>query len=192
MILGLSSHGVPVTGWTTSSVDALKAECRLNFGVEPDDGDIKATSFIKIAWILLLLVWAWERMPFLAPVLTAPSFPLSRRLFCFSLQFLWTPYDEHRLGPNVVPDNIYTRADLWNAPSPLISFECVEWCPTDRVMRQFGLAQSFPAEPRSLANKHNECLTGPKCKNWRNEHRDLIGEWLNRVPMWVPGYPPHQ
>ncbi|MED6158931.1 hypothetical protein PIB30_037570 [Stylosanthes scabra] len=74
--------------------------------------------------------------------------------------FLWTPYDEHRLGPNVVPTNIYTRADLWNAPSPLISFECVEWCPTN------------------------------KCKNWRNEHRDLIGEWLNRVPVWVPGYEP--
>ncbi|MED6144184.1 hypothetical protein PIB30_013070 [Stylosanthes scabra] len=73
--------------------------------------------------------------------------------------FLWTPYDEHRLGPNVVPDHIYTRADLWNAPSPLIAFECVEWCPTDR------------------------------CKNWRNEHRDLIGEWLNRVSVWVPGYP---
>ncbi|MED6182489.1 hypothetical protein PIB30_028869 [Stylosanthes scabra] len=54
-------------------------------------------------------------------------------------------------------------------------------------MRQFGLAQSFPTEPQSLANKHNECLTGPKCKNWRNKHRDLIGEWLNRVPVWVPG-----
>ncbi|MED6137511.1 hypothetical protein PIB30_065647 [Stylosanthes scabra] len=132
-------------------------------------------------------------MPFLAPVLTAPSFPLSRRWVNWVLQDRehrrWTlrhyrqmldiitddstPYDEHRIGPNVVPDNIYTRADLWNAPSSLISFECVEWYPTNRVMRQFGLAQSFPAEARSLANKHNECLTRPKCKNWRNEHRDL-------------------
>ncbi|MED6107085.1 hypothetical protein PIB30_010806 [Stylosanthes scabra] len=41
MILGLSSLGVPVTGWTTSSVDALKAECMLNFGVEPGDGDLR-------------------------------------------------------------------------------------------------------------------------------------------------------
>ncbi|MED6132062.1 hypothetical protein PIB30_015635 [Stylosanthes scabra] len=103
---------------------------------------------------------------------------------------MWTPYDQHRLGPNVVPEDIYTRADLWNAPSPLILFERVEWCPTDRVMRQFGLAQTIPGVPRSLAKKHNECLTGPKCKNWRNEHRDLIGEWLNRVPVWVPGYEP--
>ncbi|MED6168068.1 hypothetical protein PIB30_008727 [Stylosanthes scabra] len=104
-------------------------------------------------------------MPFLAPVLTAPSFPLSRRWVNWVLQdkehrrwtlrhyrqmldnitddsFLWTPYDQHRLGPNVVPEDIYTFADLWNAPSPLISFE------------------------------------------------DLIGEWLNRVPVWVPGYEP--
>ncbi|MED6173062.1 hypothetical protein PIB30_055758 [Stylosanthes scabra] len=104
--------------------------------------------------------------------------------------FLWTPYDEHRLGPNVVPNDIFTRADLWNAPSPLISFECIEWCPMDRVMRQFGLAQGIPGEPRSLGAKHNECLTGPKGKNWRNEYRDWIGEWLNRVPVWHPNYPP--
>ncbi|MED6135321.1 hypothetical protein PIB30_045368 [Stylosanthes scabra] len=104
--------------------------------------------------------------------------------------FLWTPYDEHRLGPNAVPNDIFTRANLWNAPSPLISFECIEWCPTDRVMRQFGLAQGIPGEPRSLGTKHNECLTGPKGKNWRNEYRDWIGEWLNRVPAWHWNDPP--
>ncbi|MED6138291.1 hypothetical protein PIB30_072913, partial [Stylosanthes scabra] len=27
-------------------------------------------------------------------------------------------------------------------------------------------------------------------KNWRNEYRDWIGEWLNRVPVWHPNYPP--
>ncbi|MED6142046.1 hypothetical protein PIB30_109628, partial [Stylosanthes scabra] len=104
--------------------------------------------------------------------------------------FLWTPYDEHRLGPNAVLNDILTRANLWNAPSPLISFECIEWCPTDRVMRQFGLAQGIPGEPRSLGAKHNECLTGPKGKNWRNEYRDWIGEWLNRVPVWHWNDPP--
>ncbi|MED6203075.1 hypothetical protein PIB30_111967, partial [Stylosanthes scabra] len=51
MILGLCSNGVPVTGWTGSSVDALKGECMLNFGVQPEDGDIKACSFVKISWI---------------------------------------------------------------------------------------------------------------------------------------------
>ncbi|MED6142711.1 hypothetical protein PIB30_116356, partial [Stylosanthes scabra] len=57
-------------------------------------------------------------------------------------------------------------------------------------MRQFGLAQGIPGEPRSLGAKHNECLKGPKGKNWRNEYRDWIGEWLNRVPVWHPNYPP--
>ncbi|MED6139020.1 hypothetical protein PIB30_079924 [Stylosanthes scabra] len=56
--------------------------------------------------------------------------------------------------------------------------------------RQFGLAQGIPGEPRSLGAKHNECLTGPKGKNWRNEYRDWIGEWLNRVPVWHSNYPP--
>ncbi|MED6175740.1 hypothetical protein PIB30_081189 [Stylosanthes scabra] len=147
MILGLSSHGVPVTGWTETSVEALKGEYMLNFGVQPDDSDIKASSFIKISWIrrgsaclaylnralcratqfdcldidgplALLHVWAWERMPFLAPVLTAPSFLLARRWVNWVVpnkehrrwkldhyrqmfenitndSFLWTPYDEH-------------------------------------------------------------------------------------------------
>ncbi|MED6152383.1 hypothetical protein PIB30_091544 [Stylosanthes scabra] len=60
----------------------------------------------------------------------------------------------------------------------------------DRVMRQFGLAQGIPGEPRSLGGNHNECLTGPKNKNWRNEYRDWIGQWLNRDHMWHPNYPP--
>ncbi|MED6219519.1 hypothetical protein PIB30_036500 [Stylosanthes scabra] len=57
-------------------------------------------------------------------------------------------------------------------------------------MRQFGLAQGIPGEPRSLGAKHNECLTGPKGKNWRNKYRDWIGEWLNRVPAWHWNDPP--
>ncbi|MED6203802.1 hypothetical protein PIB30_003094 [Stylosanthes scabra] len=80
--------------------------------------------------------------------------------------FLWLPYDEQRLGPNVVPSDIFTRADLWNAPSPIISFECIEWCPADSVMRQFGLAQGIPIEPRSLGDKHNECLTGRQLSSY--------------------------
>ncbi|MED6136549.1 hypothetical protein PIB30_057033 [Stylosanthes scabra] len=60
----------------------------------------------------------------------------------------------------------------------------------DRVMRQFGLAQGIPGEARSLGGNHNKCLTGPKNKNWRNEYRDWIGQWLNRVPVWHPNYSP--
>ncbi|MED6200139.1 hypothetical protein PIB30_082305, partial [Stylosanthes scabra] len=73
--------------------------------------------------------------------------------------FLWTPYDEHRLGPNAGDETI-------------------------------RLAQGIPGEPRSLGAKHNECLTGPKGKNWWNEYRYWIGEWLNRVPAWHWNDPP--
>ncbi|MED6225570.1 hypothetical protein PIB30_094861 [Stylosanthes scabra] len=187
MILSLSSQGVPVTGWTGTSVEALKGECMNNFGVQPDD-------YIDEA-LALLLVWAWERIPLLTPVLTSLSFPLARRCVNWIVRdkeqrrwrphhyrqmldnisndsFLWTPYDEHQLVPNVVPNDIFTRVGLWNAPSPVISFECIEWCPTNRVLRQFGLAQGILEEPRDLGKNHNECLTGPKNKNWHNEYRD--------------------
>ncbi|MED6108373.1 hypothetical protein PIB30_023289 [Stylosanthes scabra] len=57
-------------------------------------------------------------------------------------------------------------------------------------MRQFGLAQGIPVEPQSLWDNHNECLICPKNKNWWNEYRDWISEWLNRVSVRVPNYPP--
>ncbi|MED6161020.1 hypothetical protein PIB30_056819 [Stylosanthes scabra] len=205
MILGLSSHGVPVTGWTGTSIEALKGECMLNFGVQPDDSDIKASSFIKISWIRrvknsirLIDEESMNRyvrwVNWVVPNREQRRWKVDdyRRMFdnITNDMFLWTPYDEHRLGPTVVSNDIFTRADLWNALSPLISFECIEWCPTDRVMRQFGLAQGISGEARSLGGNHNECLTGPKNKNWRNEYRDWIGQWLNRVPVWHPNYSP--
>ncbi|MED6210283.1 hypothetical protein PIB30_062734, partial [Stylosanthes scabra] len=80
----------------------------------------------------------------------------------------------------IVPNDIFTRADLWNAPSPIISFECIEWCPTDRVMRQFGLAQGIPADPRSLGDKHNECLTvGVPLDDYINWHNEKYKAFLN-------------
>ncbi|MED6114598.1 hypothetical protein PIB30_081831 [Stylosanthes scabra] len=54
MILELSSNGVPVTGRTRTSVEALKEECMINFRVHPDDSYIKASSFIKISWIRMV------------------------------------------------------------------------------------------------------------------------------------------
>ncbi|MED6212297.1 hypothetical protein PIB30_081980 [Stylosanthes scabra] len=100
------------------------------------------------------------------------------------------PYDEHWLGANLVPNDMFTHADLWSALSPLISFECLEWCLINWVLRQFGWAQGIPDEPRNLGKYHNEYLTGPKIKNWGVEYNDWIGEWINRAPLWHPNNDP--
>ncbi|QHO32032.1 uncharacterized protein DS421_8g246540 [Arachis hypogaea] len=49
MILGLPTNGVPVTGPTMSSFEAIEAECLHQFGVAPRNRDCRG-SFIKLTW----------------------------------------------------------------------------------------------------------------------------------------------
>ncbi|XP_072060375.1 serine/threonine-protein phosphatase 7 long form homolog [Arachis hypogaea] len=49
MILGLPTNGVPVTGPTMSSFEAMEAECLHQFGVAPRNRDCRG-SFIKLTW----------------------------------------------------------------------------------------------------------------------------------------------
>nr|XP_025674418.1 serine/threonine-protein phosphatase 7 long form homolog [Arachis hypogaea] len=50
MILGLPTDGLPVTGMTMSSYEALEAECLLQFGVAPRMSDCRS-SCIKLTWL---------------------------------------------------------------------------------------------------------------------------------------------
>ncbi|XP_072067008.1 serine/threonine-protein phosphatase 7 long form homolog [Arachis hypogaea] len=49
IILSLSTNGLPITGPTMSSVEALEAECLHQFGVAPRKTDCRG-SFIKLTW----------------------------------------------------------------------------------------------------------------------------------------------
>ncbi|RYR04903.1 hypothetical protein Ahy_B06g084714 isoform B [Arachis hypogaea] len=49
IILGLLTNGLPVTGPTMSSFEALKAECLHQFGVAPRKTDCRG-NFIKLTW----------------------------------------------------------------------------------------------------------------------------------------------
>ncbi|XP_025612077.1 serine/threonine-protein phosphatase 7 long form homolog [Arachis hypogaea] len=53
LILGLPTNGLPVTGPTMSSYEALEAECLDQFGVAPMKKDCKG-SFIKLVWFRAL------------------------------------------------------------------------------------------------------------------------------------------
>ncbi|RYR26289.1 hypothetical protein Ahy_B02g060510 [Arachis hypogaea] len=50
LILGLPTDGLPVTGMTMSSFEALEAECLLQFGVAPRKSDCRG-SCIKLRWL---------------------------------------------------------------------------------------------------------------------------------------------
>ncbi|RYR07220.1 hypothetical protein Ahy_B05g074533 [Arachis hypogaea] len=50
IILGISTNGLPVTGPTLSSYEALEAECLYQFGVTPRKTDCRG-SFIKLTWL---------------------------------------------------------------------------------------------------------------------------------------------
>ncbi|QHO45585.1 uncharacterized protein DS421_6g180220 [Arachis hypogaea] len=49
MILGLPTNGLPVTGLTMSSFEAMEAECLHQFGVAPRKTECRG-SFIKLTW----------------------------------------------------------------------------------------------------------------------------------------------
>ncbi|QHN95962.1 uncharacterized protein DS421_18g614260 [Arachis hypogaea] len=105
----------------------------------------------------LLFVWAWERMPCIAPVprhiLPPAEIPVAMRwshsdrstawlektveIFRHDIDYMqefdWRPY----LGM-IVPGELHGHLDVCDIVAPLLSFECIEWHPADRVMRQFG------------------------------------------------------
>ncbi|XP_072078124.1 protein MAIN-LIKE 1-like [Arachis hypogaea] len=139
IILGLPTEGLLVTGMTMSSFEALEADigqyswgsaclahlyralCRASrFDCKEIDGPLT-----------FLLVWAWIRLPYLAPVPREPySFSLAnrwrnwergdRRFRYLTLahfrkalddlqegQFVWVAYAVDRVDPDIIPADIY-------------------------------------------------------------------------------------
>ncbi|XP_025635765.1 protein MAIN-LIKE 1-like [Arachis hypogaea] len=255
MILGFLTDGLPVTGMTISSVEALEAECLHQFGAAPRRSKCRGSG-IKLTWLrdlkerlqltdeenkqsiaqfiwgsaclthlyralcrasrfdckkidsslTLLLIWAWIRLPFLAPVPREPcSFPLAnrwrnwergdRRFRYMKLahfrkafddlqegQFVWVAYSVDRVDPDIIPADIYMHSVVWSATVPLVSFEWIEWHATDRCRRQFGFVQGVPHQERNLDKAHEEVLTGPKNLNWATatSHSFWVMQWTNR------------
>ncbi|QHO09073.1 Serine/threonine protein phosphatase 7 long form isogeny [Arachis hypogaea] len=109
IILCLPTNGLPVTGPTLTSYEALEAECLDQFGVGHRKIDCRG-SFIKLTWfrglkyrlvladdihirrvtcidckeidglLTLFLTWAWICLPFFVPILGNPRlFPIANR-----------------------------------------------------------------------------------------------------------------
>ncbi|QHO50932.1 uncharacterized protein DS421_1g26550 [Arachis hypogaea] len=118
--------------------------------------------------LTLLLVWAWMRLPFLAPIpRKSRSFSLANRYMKLADfrkafddlqegQFAWVAYSMDRVDPDIIPADMYMHSVVWSATVPLVSFECIEWHATDRCRRQFGFVQGVPHQQRNIDNAHEE------------------------------------
>ncbi|QHN83789.1 uncharacterized protein DS421_20g707810 [Arachis hypogaea] len=125
MIFGLRTHCLPVTGSTNHSTSGLENECMTQFGSAPGPNDHSGCG-IKLAWydckdmdgpLPLLLVWAWIRMPSIAPLPMVTSFPLVRMLNDYQSAIEqhknWTTVDVRRRLDNLSPDGF-----VWDSYSP--------------------------------------------------------------------------
>ncbi|XP_057728089.1 serine/threonine-protein phosphatase 7 long form homolog [Arachis stenosperma] len=147
--------------------------------------------------LILLFVWAWERMPFLAPIprdqlsnigvplarwwshwrrhtryIRRPTAHFRRGLDDMGVDdFIWRPY----MGVEI-PDGLASHMIMSSTQSPLVSFECIEWHATDRVRRQFGMQQLPPGPAFNLGRDHCKRLTGAQNHDWGQ----IYSQWVNR------------
>ncbi|RYQ80139.1 hypothetical protein Ahy_Scaffold1g106742 isoform G [Arachis hypogaea] len=194
LILGLPTDGLPVTGMTMSSFEALEAECLDQFGVAPRKEECRGCC-IKLTWLcdlkenfqltdeISIQRWHnWERGDRRYRYLTLSHF---RKAFdeIQEGQFVWAAYDVDRVDPNIIPAEIYMQSVVWSATVPLVSFECIEWHATDRIRRQFGFVQEVPHQKWNLDKAHGEVLTGPKNLNWTTapSHSFWVMHWTTNL-----------
>ncbi|RYR09793.1 hypothetical protein Ahy_B05g078202 [Arachis hypogaea] len=88
------------------------------------------------------------------------------------LFFIWRPY----MGVGV-PDVLDVHMGICSTQSLLVSFECIEWHPTDRVRRQFGMQQLPPGPAFDIGRDHYKRLTGAQNHDWGQ----IYSQWVN---MW--------
>ena len=90
---------------------------------------------------------------------------------------MWQPY-EADFGH--LPEFCVAGRDTWTARVPLVCFCIVERHHSDRVLRQFGLAQQRPDDVVYHDRLHKIDLRGKVEKNWKEEHGPHIISWEMR------------
>ncbi|MED6211280.1 hypothetical protein PIB30_072196 [Stylosanthes scabra] len=129
----------------------------------------------------LLITWAWERMPWIAPIprheLGHPQVPLSNRWN------RWPKCHDYRLKPvrdfRVEIDAIMSPYGFLWRPYGAWFYPTVymKACPFPyRVMRQFGYNQTQPADSEDLGADHCIVLQGTQHHDWS----DLLSKWVDK------------
>ncbi|XP_020963964.1 serine/threonine-protein phosphatase 7 long form homolog [Arachis ipaensis] len=76
----------------------------------------------------LLFVWAWERLPCIAPV-PRQTLDTNCHEVTATILFEWRPYEGL-----IIPDELHGHLEVCDIIASLLLFECVEWHPGNRVM----------------------------------------------------------
>ncbi|KAI8563148.1 hypothetical protein RHMOL_Rhmol03G0090100 [Rhododendron molle] len=159
---------------------------------------------------ILLQVWAWEQLPYLAlgrlgKRASKASAPLIGRWddvfhspdlatylvgayrYHFDIQrsdeVIWTPYSEELFES--LPEYCRAGRVVWWATVPLIYYATCQYHQPERVMRQFGFRQCIPPPSRSLDPPHGKTLQNGAL-DWALKYRTIIQVWNNRLNLVVP------
>ncbi|RYR04253.1 hypothetical protein Ahy_B06g083889 [Arachis hypogaea] len=91
-------------------------------------------------------------------------------------EFEWRPYDGL-----IIPDELHGHLEVCDIIAPLLSFECIEWHPVDRVMHRFGYTQPPPRPAKDIpVDQHCIVLCRVQLHDWTVLHGVWIAEWRNR------------
>ncbi|XP_031091192.1 serine/threonine-protein phosphatase 7 long form homolog [Ipomoea triloba] len=154
--------------------------------------------------MVLLQLWAWERLPMVRPQSVLPveqlgDLPLGARWVCscgyrnvtshvvrtyrdqldrtYERNFEFTPYD---LVMPILPDYCKAGARMWTAEVPLIFYFIVEHHYPDRFCRQFSGFQDVPRPVQYRRDLHGtNGRTSKKIVNWAQKHFDYLEAWYN-------------
>ncbi|RYR07934.1 hypothetical protein Ahy_B05g075430 isoform B [Arachis hypogaea] len=116
----------------------------------------------------LLFVWAWERLPCIAPIPRQSLPPVVIPEIDYMDEFVWRLYEGL-----IIPDELHGHLEVCDIVAPLLSFECAECHSANRIMRQFGYAQPPPPVAREiLLREHCITLCGAQLYDWTVLHGD--------------------
>ncbi|QHO18688.1 uncharacterized protein DS421_11g322650 [Arachis hypogaea] len=191
MIFGLPTEGLPVTGKTLSSFEALEAECLHQFGVAPRKSDCRGSG-IKLTWLRDLkersqltdensiqVYVKCHIMLLIGTILFGDKSGTSVHWkYLPLLRNRWSADTSTVLGMDALPYLAPVPREPRSGETGSVEIESIDiisllifgrpWMNSKkaRFRRQFSFIQEVPHQERSLDRAHGEVLTGPKNLNW--------------------------
>ncbi|XP_027338024.1 serine/threonine-protein phosphatase 7 long form homolog [Abrus precatorius] len=155
---------------------------------------------------LLLMMWAWDRFPFLQPNnsihtrldlpydalwLVSQSYSRGKRdLAYYRYKFdhlkcdeiVWQPYSMELM--NSLPAICTEASNIWRSVVPLICFQIFECHQPDCVMQQFRMVQHIPRAPYQPDQLHDITLRRKTGENWLAKFKGIVELW-DMHQAWV-------